>query len=238
LSGGRSAESTVLIRDMPKRAVRAENFELPGPAGALEAILETPAAAPCAAALVCHPHPQYQGTMHNKVAYTLARSFTALGAAALRFNFRGVGASEGGYGGGEGEVEDALAAAAWLRERWPARRLYLAGFSFGALVALRASARLDPTGLVTVAPPLERAPGNLERPRCRWLIVQGERDEVVSAASVEEIARRIDAEAALVTVPGGDHFFHGRLTELKAAVMDFFAEDFVGRAGRRGAGGC
>lgn len=227
-------------RHTPKRAVRAENVELPGPAGRLEAVLESPAAPaePGATVLVCHPHPQYHGTMHNKVAYTLARSFTALGAAALRFNFRGVGASEGSYGGGEGEIEDALAAAAWLRERGPARRLYLAGFSFGALVALRASGRLDPAGLVTVAPPLERAPGNLERPRCRWLIVQGERDEVVSAAAVEKIARRLDPEALLVTVPDGDHFFHGRLTELKAAVTDFFAADFSDRAGPQEAGGC
>ena len=211
---------------MPISAVRSQSLELQGPAGKLEALLETPAAEADAVALVCHPHPLYQGTMHNKVAYTLARSFVRLGAAALRFNFRGVGTSEGEHGHGEGELEDALAAAAWLRRKWPQRRLYLAGFSFGAGIALRASATLDPRGLVTVAPPLDRVAGNVERPTCRWLIVQGEDDDLVSADMVAERARLIDPEVELVVLPGTDHFFHGRLNELRAVVTAFFGAEF------------
>lgn len=218
---------------MPGFAVRSDRLGIAGPAGKLEAVLDVPAAEPDAAALVCHPHPLYQGTMHNKVAYTLARSFVRLGAPALRFNFRGVGASEGEYGHGEGEVEDALAAAAWLRHRWPGKRLYFAGFSFGAGVALKASARLTPAGLVTVAPPLERMTGKIESPRCRWLVVQGRDDELVSADGVAERIARIDPQAKVVVLPETDHFFHGRLNELRSAVMEFFAAEFSAPSGAR-----
>lgn len=212
---------------MPISAVRSQSLELDGPAGKLEALLETPAAQADAVALVCHPHPLYQGTMHNKVVYTLARSFVRLGAAALRFNFRGVGTSEGEHGYGEGELQDALAAAAWIHRKWPQRRLYLAGFSFGAGVALQASATLDPQGLVTVAPPLDRVAGKVERPPCRWLVVQGEDDDLVSAGMVAERARRIDPGVELVVLPGTDHFFHGRLNQLRAAVTGFFGAEFA-----------
>jgi hypothetical protein len=126
----------------------AERLTLPGPAGTLEALVETPAgdgadvapgSVPAAFGVVCHPHPLYGGTLDNKVAYTLARAFIECGAPAIRFNFRGVGASAGRFDEGRGETEDALAAIRYGRQRWPGAALWLAGFSFGAAVALRAA---------------------------------------------------------------------------------------------------
>ncbi|HEX6928138.1 MAG TPA: alpha/beta hydrolase, partial [Gammaproteobacteria bacterium] len=127
------------------RAPESERFYIDGPVGRLEAVLETPPdmIVPDAVAVVCHPHPQHQGTMLNKVAHTLARSFVQLGAPALRFNFRGVGGSEGAFADAVGEVDDALAALDYLRARWPEARLWLGGFSFGAQVSLSAVHQRD-----------------------------------------------------------------------------------------------
>src|SRR6266498_2196498 len=119
-------------------ARKLESCRIPGPAGSLEALLEEPEDGNLAfAALVCHPHPRFGGTMHNKVVYRLARGLRRAGAVVLRFNFRGVGRSQGEYGNVTGEVEDARAALAWLRARYPALPYTLAGFSFGARVITR-----------------------------------------------------------------------------------------------------
>ena len=122
-------------------------------AGALEAAIDTSARPAVATAVICHPHPLQQGTMSNKVVTTVARAFARLGADAVRFNFRGVGASAGRYADGIGERDDALAVVAWCRERWADRPLYLGGFSFGGAIAAAIAARVAPAGLVTVAPP-------------------------------------------------------------------------------------
>jgi alpha/beta superfamily hydrolase len=201
----------------------AERITLAGPAGAIEAIAEDPQSAqPPACAVICHPHPLGGGTMTNKVVHTLARCFQELGAATLRFNFRGVGASEGQFDDGNGETQDALAAIAWARARWPARPLWLAGFSFGALVALRAAAQSGPALLVTVAPPVGRWDlRTIEVPNCRWLIVQGDSDELVDAAAVRHWASALAQPPQLTLLVGVDHFFHGRLHDLKDAVLAF-----------------
>src|SRR5262249_33143391 len=142
-------------------------------AGRIEGLLDDPDAAPAAVAVVCHPHPLQGGTMQNKVAYMLARAFNDLGAVSLRFNFRGVGASEGTFDRGIGETDDALAAIAWLMTQSPALPLWLGGFSFGSFVALRAQSRRQVSRLVTVAPAVERfATDDLELPACPWLLVQ------------------------------------------------------------------
>ncbi|MCG8435685.1 MAG: alpha/beta hydrolase, partial [Gammaproteobacteria bacterium] len=118
---------------------QSQRLELAGPAGLLEAILELPQhEEPLGAAVVCHPHPQHGGTMHNKVAHTLARAFVRAGFAALRFNFRGTEGSEGEYDEGVGELDDALAALDWMRQRFDGVPLWLGGFSFGAAIAVRA----------------------------------------------------------------------------------------------------
>ena len=222
---------------MGHKPARAERLALAGPAGALEALVETPAAetadaTPVAAfGVVCHPHPLHGGTMENKVVWTLARAFQQFGAPAIRFNFRGVGASDGAYDEGHGETADARAVIAWGRARWPGAALWLAGFSFGAVVALRAARTAQPARLVGVAPGITRVEsGDLAAPACPWLIVHGEADDVVPAQAVLDWARQLSPAPQLALLPGAGHFFHGRINELRDLVVSFLAR--AGAAGR------
>ncbi len=195
---------------------------LSGPAGRLEALLEEPREIRHRAVVVlCHPHPQFQGTMLNKVVHTLARVANDLGMPALRFNFRGVGASDGEYGGGYGESEDTIAVAQWAQRRYPGAQLWLAGFSFGAMVACRAALSLEPSQLVSIAPPAARMAGLLEgrQPACPWLVIQGDADEVVDCESVVAWVNQLQPGPELVILPGVDHFFHGRLTLLRETLV-------------------
>lgn len=207
---------------MPANGARVEKPAIAGPAGPLEARLELPGQAPQATALLCHPHPLHGGTMHNKVVHTLARSFLELGAAALRFNFRGVGASAGVYADGLGETDDAVAAAELLTARWPDLPLYLGGFSFGAAVAVRAAPVLDPAGLVTVALPVERLDAGTALPQVPWLLIHGAEDELVPLDALIDWLNEQPPGPALEVVAGADHFFHGKLTDLKVGVTGFF----------------
>ena len=207
---------------MPKPPV-AEKLFIEGPAGRLESLLEVDAAAPPrGAAVVLHPHPLHGGTMHNKVAHTLARSFVRMGFATLRFNFRGTGSSDGKFDEGQGELDDALAATAWLRERYADVPFWLAGFSFGAAIGIRAATEQSPDGLVSVAPAVSRFAAGLEsQPDCPWLIIQGDADELVA---IDETVSWVDSLAPgpeLLILPGAEHFFHGRLVELREAVTEF-----------------
>jgi alpha/beta superfamily hydrolase len=201
-----------------------------GPAGRLEALIEEPADVPLRyAAVVCHPHPLFGGTLHNKVVHTLARSLRTGGAATLRFNFRGVGASEGRHDDGVGETADTLAAVAWARARWPSRPLLLAGFSFGAAVAIRAAAAADPLWLISVAPAVDRVSfEGLVTPRCDWLIVQGSADEIVAPESVRSWAARVAPQARVRLLPGVGHFFHGRLHELQDCIREEWPAPIAG----------
>jgi len=212
----------------------AEQLQLAGPAGELELLVETPAdgaaAAPPAFGVVCHPHPLYGGTLDNKVVWTLARACVELGAPALRFNFRGVGASAGGYDAGGGETADALAVIAYGRERFPHAPLWLAGFSFGAAVALRAALAAHPALLVTVAPGITTIDvSGAAAPDCPWLIVQGDADDVVSPAAVRAWAGKLSPPPELRILAGAGHFFHGRISELRDTVLEFLRRS----AGRR-----
>lgn len=206
------------------RQVESENLFIEGPAGQLEALLEIPADMPAEgprhAAVVCHPHPLHQGTMHNKVAHMLARSFVQLGAPALRFNFRGVGKSEGKHANAIGEVDDALAALDWISVRWPRAESWLGGFSFGAQVSLLAEKQRELDWLVTVAPPIDRLVlENFERPRCPWLVIQGEEDELFDAREVKNWVSAIQPAPDFEMFPEADHFFHGKLTRLREAII-------------------
>jgi hypothetical protein len=198
---------------------RPQALVIPGPVGALEALIETPEA-PLGVAVICHPHPQHGGTLHNKVVHTLARALQSRGLVSVRFNYRGVGASAGDYDAGRGECEDALAVCAWSRQRWPGLPLTLAGFSFGALVALRAAASVRPARLISVAPAIAHLEGEFTRPKCPWLIVQGEADEIVDAQAVVAWARRFTPPPQLRLLPGVGHFFHGQLEQLRDAVLE------------------
>ncbi len=200
-----------------------EKLFLDGPTGRLEAILEQPAdSALLGGALVCHPHPQYGGTMHNKVVHTLARAFVRVGFASLRFNFRGTELSEGEYDGGIGELDDALAAIDWLRRRYPERPLWISGFSFGAAVAIKAAVSTDVNGLISVAPAVSRFASGIEsQPECPWLIVQGDQDELVNVDEIVALTNELEPGPELLIVPGAEHFFHGRLGDLREATISF-----------------
>ena len=207
--------------------------EIPGAVGALEARLEdpVPAGGPHAViGVLCHPHPLHGGTMQNKVVHTAARAMQEAGAVTARFNFRGVGSSGGTYDEGRGEVDDALAVVDWMRERFGAGTLWLAGFSFGAAVALQAAVSgAGPQRLVTVAPPVGRIIRTpIARPRCEWLIVQGDRDELVDVAAVREWAAAFDPSPELLVVREAEHFFHGKLVELRAGIVRFLRGEAQG----------
>lgn len=202
----------------------SQKLSIPGPAGRLEAILDMPLAeeAPVGAAVVCHPHPQHGGTMHNKVAHTLARAFARSGYVTLRFNFRGTEDSDGKFDNGVGELDDALAAIEWMRERYSDVPLWLSGFSFGAAIAVRASVATEVGGLISVAPAIYRFAGALDgQPRCPWLVIQGDEDELVSVEETIAWFNSLEPGPELLVLPGAEHFFHGRLSELRDAVMHF-----------------
>ena len=206
---------------------QSQKISIRGPVGELEAILESPGDAEIdGVAVVCHPHPQHGGTMHNKVAHTLARSFVRSNFAVLRFNFRGTEGSDGVYDNGVGELDDALAAMAWIRQQKADGPLWLAGFSFGAAIAVRAALARDVDGLISVAPAIYRFAGNLgAQPDCPWLIIQGDEDELVEIDETVEWVDSLQPGPELLVVPGAEHFFHGRLHELREAVMAFIADN-------------
>ncbi len=202
---------------------KTESLFIDGPVGRLQAVFEWPAEGDIVGTVVvCHPHPQHGGTLHNKVAHTLARAFTRLGYAALRFNFRGTEDSEARFDEGIGEVDDALAAIDWLEERMPGYPMWLAGFSFGAAIAVRAALVRDVAGLVSVAPAVSRFASGLDsQPRCPWLVLQGDEDELVSVDETMDWLNSLEPGPELQVFVGAEHFFHGRLVDLRNAVTSF-----------------
>jgi len=212
---------------MQRAAPVSERLTIAGPAGSLEARLDLPATEASvegAFAVICHPHPLYAGTMDNKVVHTLAKACNDLGVPSLRFNFRGVGASEGGYAEGSGETDDALAVVAHGRQRWPGATVWLAGFSFGAAVAVRASASAAPGRLIAVAPAVDRIDIRGIQPACPWLVVLGDADDVVPPSHMLEWADGLAPAPAVRVLPGAGHFFHGRLHDLRDAVTGWVSK--------------
>lgn len=201
----------------------SERLNIDGPVGRLEAIYERPAnAEPIGCVVVCHPHPQHGGTMHNKVAHTLARGFLRVDYAALRFNFRGTENSEGEFDEAIGELGDALAAVKWMRQKHPHIPCWIAGFSFGAAIAVKAATATEFDGLISVAPAISRFASGLDiQPTCPWLIVQGDKDELVDIEETLEWVDGLEPGPELLIIPDGEHFFHGRLVELRGAVEVF-----------------
>ena len=209
---------------------------VPGGAGNIE-VASTFPESPKAVAVVAHPHPLFGGTMDNKVVTTLARAFAEAGAATLRFNFRGVGATEGTHDEGRGEADDMLRVVDYAREAFGELPLVLAGFSFGGAVAVRASAEADVAQLVLVAPAFRRLTGEGlgaapdpadpqlgaegRHTPVNTLVVHGDKDEtVVLQDSLDWAALR---EVPVVVVPGADHFFHRKLHILREAVRRWVA---------------
>lgn len=201
----------------------AQEFMLTGPAGRLECLADVPEADDerPATAVLCHPHPQHGGTMRNKVVTIMERSLRELGLRTVRFNFRGVGESEGGFDDGDGETEDLLAVVEWVRQTRPDDDLWLGGFSFGAFIVLKAAQDLPVRQLITIAPPVERYGfDDLMPPNCPWLIVQGDEDEVVSPKAVYQWAESLGDDAGLVVMEGTGHFFHRRLMDLRGLIKN------------------
>jgi alpha/beta superfamily hydrolase len=186
-----------------------------GPAGAIECAIDVPAGALRGTAIVCHPHPQHGGTMDNKVTQTLARAFVMLGWRSVRFNFRGVGASDGAWNDGIGEIDDALAVIA----AFEAPSFVLAGFSFGAYVAAQAATQLPaaakPNRLVLVGPSTQKQA--LPAVPADTVVIHGETDDVVPLAATLAWARA--QSLPVIVFPGVGHFFHGQLGLLKSVVV-------------------
>ncbi len=200
------------------RPSKTEKCFVQGPAGQLETIIDFPEPdkARKGIAICCHPHPLHQGTMTNKVVYTLARSQVELGLVAIRFNFRGVGKSAGEYGEGKGEMDDLRAIVAWAKTEFPDFKLWLSGFSFGSWISAAVAHEYEVEQLISIAPPVERGVfDDMEHPYCHWLAVMGDQDEVVSFAATEAWVESLHPQPEWIVMQGAGHFFHSRLVELR-----------------------
>jgi alpha/beta superfamily hydrolase len=185
-----------------------------GSAGTLEVAFNVPEGAVRGIALIAHPHPLQGGTLDNKVVQTLAKTFAALGYAAVRFNFRGVGQSEGQFDDGIGETDDALAALAAAKLEFGELPVALAGFSFGSYVQTRVAHAITAERLVLIGPAVKRFP--IEAVPPDTIVIHGEEDDVVALADVLTWAR--PQQLPIVVFPGCGHFFHGRLPQLQRVI--------------------
>ena len=206
------------------------SFFLPGPAGQLEALLNAGSPAATHAALVCHPHPLYGGTLHNKVVFHAMKALNSLGLPVLRFNFRGAGLSHGEHDQGSGELDDVRTALHWLDQEFHLPLIF-AGFSFGAAVGLRAAcpdARVQ--ALIALGTPITPIDDRtydyafLETCATPKLFVSGSRDQFASKAKLEALVARLPEPKKLVIIEAADHFFEGRLREMREAVEGWARE--------------
>ena len=202
-------------------ARRIESHLLDGPVGKLEALLEPPDdLAPVETCVVCHPHPLFGGTMHNKVVYRIARALRRGGSVVLRFNFRGVGRSEGEHAEGIGEIEDARAALDWLRRRYPGLPYSLAGFSFGSRVILRLGCELgDVARLVAVGFPAKSETSYLNSCTVPKFFITSTGDQYAPRDQMEALFTAIAKPKKMIWIEAADHFFAGALDHLEEAVF-------------------
>lgn len=193
---------------------------IPGPAGQIE--VSVAKSKSNAWGIVCHPHSLYGGTMNNKVVTTLVKVFQHLGLNTIRFNFRGVGRSSGAYDQGNGELDDLLAVIDWMLDQQPSHSLWLAGFSFGAYIAMKAAGRIPIKKLVVVAPPVNHFSfkGMPAITASSWVLAQGLKDDVVPAKEVLRWAKKRKPPPVLLTFPAAGHFFHGQLVELRTRLEE------------------
>lgn len=217
----------------PPATIRS--FSLEGPAGQLESLLNAGAENASHAALVCHPHPLFGGTMHNKVVFHTMKALNSFGFPVLRFNFRGTGLSQGEHDNGRGEVDDVRTALDWLEKEFQ-RPLIFAGFSFGAAVGLRAAASDSRVqALIGVGTPVGPVAESTDIPRnysfdflhdCAKpkLLVSGARDQFGPRQKLEQLTASVPEPKKLVIIEGADHFFEGRLRELREAIESWVKE--------------
>ncbi len=205
--------------------------DLKGPAGRLEALIDLPEGTPKAAVVFAHPLPTHGGTMHTKVVYQGTKGLVRTGRAVLRFNFRGVGASEGSFTGGDGEKEDFKAALDYMRARYPDTPLWSAGFSFGSWIALETGAADDRvTVLIGIAPPVTREGydfSNTRRSTKPKFFIQGEADDICPLQDMWKFYSELPEPKELVIIDAADHLFDGHTTEAGEAIEDL-VKDFSG----------
>ena len=209
--------------ELPAFPSESGPLHLPGPAGRLELMVDLPETGQerAAVAVVCHPNPPDGGTLHNKVVTMTARALSELGIAAVRFNFRGVGQSEGSFDEGRGEILDLLAVTDWVRKVRPNDALWLAGFSFGSWVALQGARQLPVKQMISIAPPVGlRAFDGVMPPACPWLVVMPEADDIVDPQKVYDWIDSLKEKPTLVRMPDTGHFFHRRLMDLRGAIKN------------------
>ncbi len=201
-------------------------FLLQGPAGQLEVETYSPRqTARDITAIVCHPHPLQEGSMGNKVVTTLARMCRDEGIRAVRFNFRGVGASEGEFDNSRGEVDDLLAIHAWIQQVRPQDKIILAGFSFGAFIAASVAAQQPPAQLISIAPAVHhQAYHDLPPMQCPWVVVQGDADEVVPPDQVFAWIDSVANPPTLIRMADAGHFFHRRLIEMRELLLPYVSQ--------------
>jgi alpha/beta superfamily hydrolase len=219
---------------VPPETSAIRSLFLAGPAGRLEALLNAGSPNATHAAVVCHPHPLYGGTLHNKVVFHAMKALNGFGFPVLRFNFRGTGLSEGDHAGGIGEVEDVRAALDWLEREFTLPVIF-AGFSFGAVVGLRAACPDDRVRTLTaLGLPAVRFADRMDdrvydfeflrtctKPK---LFVSGARDQFAPAGKLEALVNTFADPKKLVRIEAGDHFFEGRLREMREAIETWVKE--------------
>jgi len=221
---------------MPAESATIRSLFIPGPAGRLEGLLNAGSPTATHAAVVSHPHPLHGGTLHNKVVFHAMKALNGFGFPVLRFNFRGTGLSEGEHAGGIGEVDDVRAALDWLEREFPMPVIF-AGFSFGAAVGLRAAYNdervraLIALGLPAVPVPSETGEARVydfeflrtcPKPK---LFVSGSRDQFAPPGTLEALVSTFAEPKKLVRIEAGDHFFEGRLKEMRTAIENWFDAD-------------
>jgi len=224
------------LQDYPSSG---ENFLIQGPVGVLEALTVVPPAHPIddpldqgqarsPIAVICHPHPLHGGTMSNKVVHIIATSFTDMGIPTLRFNFRGVGQSQGRFDHGRGEVDDLIAVTEWFKHHYPDAPLWLAGFSFGAFVAYQTQHRLDAERLLLIAPPINMYDfGEADPVTIPWMVMQGGKDDLVPAQEVSKWVHQQPNPPQFEWIADAGHFFHGRLNKIRDSVTEAWSEEMV-----------
>ncbi len=216
-----------LYDGMEEDVCTGEELLVPGPAGPIEVLTSCPecyeGSRPLA--VICHPHPLYGGSMKNKVVHILAETFNDMGLLSVTFNFRGVGKSTGRFDQGRGESEDLLAVVRYFRERHPKAPVWLAGFSFGAYVALRTHRLVGAERLLLVAPPVTMFDfGELPEVEIPWMVVQGGKDDIIAPLEVSKWVHNRPQRPDYRWMADADHFFHGRLNRLREAVMNRWSD--------------
>lgn len=203
---------------------KSKPFLIPGSAGLLEGAIDYPShplASTDCVGIICHPHPLYGGTMHNKVATTLSWAFTQRGIPAVRFNYRGVGQSQGQYGHFVGEEEDLMTILRFAKDTFSPKSIWLGGFSFGSFIAANGAIREPLTQqLITVAPAVNHADFYaLTGVSCPWTVIQGEQDDVVPPEEVYAFANAFKHKIHLERIAHADHFFHGKILALRETIL-------------------